>query len=455
MKTELSKAVQITPAPACTTTVELLLPLLFALNLSAQPMPHHFSGITALPDKTVVLTLDGNVSNMFNLSGAISNQFRQMFDLYMVEASTNLADWTPLAQLLRTNNDPSPLIFQDTNAVGSSQRFYRTFTNHLLTGFPKPSGPFAVGTIDRVMIDPARTNNYRYSPPTNAFPVTFWYPADPPRAALLPSRMWCNRVATDTILCSLYGVDSRWTLISPKLMGHRFSDVRLAAGTNKYPVVIYSHGDQSTRETSSHIAEELASHGYVVVAADHVGCYATEFPDGRYLKGAGSGDVQHRLKDMSFLVSEMARLDGDDALFAGRLDLDHIGVSGISSSGMVVETCRTNSHVKCAVIWDATNLQMNSAGLQKPFLAALAANTVFYPENQWLFNKAITNATLLQIRGSVHQSASDAAWTFQSPAGRAPALAFDACLVWFFDTYLKGETPPFPDKTEIYNLQRK
>jgi hypothetical protein len=29
------------------------------------------------------------------------------------------------------------------------------------------------------------------------------------------------------------------------------------------------------------------------------------------------------------------------------------------------------------------------------------------------------------------------------------------CAVWFFDTYLKGEAPPFPTNPEIYNVQRK
>jgi hypothetical protein len=41
------------------------------------------------------------------------------------------------------------------------------------------------------------------------------------------------------------------------------------------------------------------------------------------------------------------------------------------------------------------------------------------------------------------------------PQGRAPALATDACRVWFFDTYLKGEAPPFPTNPEIYNVQKK
>ena len=133
-------------------------------NLCGQPLPHHFDGIAASSDGSITLSLGGSVSNMFNLSGTISNQFMQMFDLYAVEASTDLRDWTPLALLLRTNNDPIPLIVQDTNAAGLSQRFYRTFTNHCLTALPKPSGPFAVGTVDRVMVDPARTNLYRYTP---------------------------------------------------------------------------------------------------------------------------------------------------------------------------------------------------------------------------------------------------------------------------------------------------
>ncbi len=215
-------------------------------TLSAQPVPHHFSGVTVSPDHTATLSLDGSVVGMFNLTGTISNQFRQMFDLYPVEASSNLMDWTPLAWLLRTNNDPSPLIFQDTNAAGLNQRFYRTFANHLLTAFPKPSGPFAVGTVDRVMIDPARTNLYRYSPPTNAFMATFWYPADTPAAGVLPAAMWDRHFAADTTGYSTFGLDTRWALIAPRLAGHRFLQTPLSnAGT--YPVIVHSHGLMGSR----------------------------------------------------------------------------------------------------------------------------------------------------------------------------------------------------------------
>ncbi len=423
--------------------------------LPAQPSPHQISNLKLSPDQTAVLTLEGNVSNLFNLSGTLADQFWQMFDLYPVEASTNLTDWTRLDLLVRTNSNLSPLLFRDTNAPSLHQRFYRTFTNHLLTAFPKPTGPYAVGTVNRVMTDPARTNLYRYSPPTNAFMVTFWYPADPPSAGVLPASGWSERFTSDTNLWLFYGLDPRWALIAPRLVGYGYRDVPLAQASANYPVVIYSHGLASTRETSSQLAVELASHGYVVVALDHTDCWGTEFPDGRYLLGSTSGDITGRLKDVQFLVDELARLNANDSRFAGRLDLDRIGISGISLGGTVVEACRTNSLLKCAALWEGANLVMNVAGLQKPFLAAVAENTVLYSQSQWLFSKATTNATLLQIHGANHQTGSDGGWTFEIPWGRAPAVAINACFVWFFDTYLKGESPPFPANPEIYNVQRK
>lgn len=139
--------------------VTVVLLVLAHCGAVAQPAPHHFRGIACAPDGVVTLSLDGSVSNLIpGLTGTISNQFIQAFDLYPVEASSNLVDWTRLATLLRTNNDPNPLLLQDLEATSCNHRFYRTVTNHLITLFPEPSGPYAVGVLDRVMVDPARTN---------------------------------------------------------------------------------------------------------------------------------------------------------------------------------------------------------------------------------------------------------------------------------------------------------
>ena len=97
--------------------------LLIQPNLWSQPVPHHFSSITVLPDQTVTLSLDGSVSNMFNLSGTISNQFMQLFDLYAVEASTNLMDWDVVG--VRTAQADGSIEFEDARADSHRCRFYR------------------------------------------------------------------------------------------------------------------------------------------------------------------------------------------------------------------------------------------------------------------------------------------------------------------------------------------
>ncbi|MBM3884187.1 MAG: hypothetical protein FJ387_31525 [Verrucomicrobia bacterium] len=430
--------------------------LLLCPNVLAQPLPHHFSGLARAPDGIVTLSLHGSVSNLIpGLTGSISNQFMQMFDIYLVEASTNLADWTRLATLLRTNNDLNPLLLHDADATNFSQRFYRTVTNHLITAFPKPSGPFAVGTLNRVMVDPARTSLYRYSPKTNAFMVTFWYPAERPATIVLPGSMWDKRFAADATFWTSAGMDARWATITPQVVGHRFVAAPLLITQERYPVLLFSHGLAGSRTHQSQIAEELASHGYVVVAPDHPDCWASEFPDGRYLAGNRGGDNAGRFNDFAFLLDELVRLDANDPVFAGRFDLDRMGIFGMSYGGMAAETCRHHDRLKCAALLDATNFQVPGAGLQKPFLAINARGSAFLAENQSLFNKATTNAIWLQVQGADHGTFSDAAWGPELPWGRAPALAIDACLIWFFDTYLKGEAPVFPTNPEIVEVRIK
>ncbi|HNQ89145.1 MAG TPA: hypothetical protein PKM73_11065 [Verrucomicrobiota bacterium] len=423
---------------------------------TAQPLPHQFTGIDVAPDRSVTLSLDGSSSNLVpGLSGAILSQFNQMVDLYIVEASANLTDWTRLALLRRTNNDSSPLLFRDSESSELPHRFYRTLTNHLITSFPVPSGPFAVGTCDRVMVDPSRTGRYRYNPATNAFMVTFWYPAAPPGPGTLPGPRWNRRLSADSSFYQLAGADTRWAGLAPRLVGYRVVGAPLAASQERYPILFFSHCHMTHRSFSSHIAEELASHGYVVVAPDHDDCYRTEFPDGRYLAGTGSGDSSGRFSDFTFLLDEMARLNDGDPLFAGRLDLDRIGIYGLIYGGMVAEMCRRDARLKCVALLEAENLQVPAAGLQKPFLAMNHVSSPRLAQNQALFDKANANATWLQIKPADGFTFTDAAWGAEILWARPSALAIDACLVWFFDSHLKGEAPPFPANAEITSLNRK
>jgi len=449
----------------------LLFPL--APNLSAQPIPHHFSGITVTPDKAVTLSLNGSVSNLFNLTGAVRAQFMQMVDRYVVEASTNLTDWTRLATLLRTNSDPNPLLFQDTNAAGFERLFYRTYTNHLITGFPKPSGPFAVGIISRILTDSSRTNRYGINT-NSSFMGTLWYPGEPPQVGSLPGTSSERAVAGDRNLYAYWGWSSQWTNVVPQLVSYSLPDAPLASGQDRFPLVLYSHGWTCDRRLNSQNAEELASHGYIVAAVDHEDCHATVYPDARGTRFVPPGSVSpssaliaSRLKDIQVLLDDLGWMDSNDPLLAGRLDLDRIGMIGMSyGGGTAAETCRRDSRVKCVALLDAAidysvYSQLSASGLQKPFLAmnrTLLDHNLpdFSPGSQTLYTLASQNAIWLKLASSGHFAFTDFAWSVElSSNSRQAALAGNACLLWFFDKYLKDQSIPFPVRQEIINLQTK
>lgn len=117
------------------------------------PPPDQVSARRKLPDEPLELVFSGSTSKLF----------QDAFDLFVIEATSNLTDWQPVATLLRTNSSVS-LTFSDSDAAHLSLR-----STHLLTPFPEPSGSFAVGTFARLITDPSRSNR--------TFMARFWYPA--------------------------------------------------------------------------------------------------------------------------------------------------------------------------------------------------------------------------------------------------------------------------------------
>jgi hypothetical protein len=131
------------------------------------PARHRFGEVQTQPDGSMSLTFGGETTAAF----------APYYDLYPLDASSNLVDWTPVTTLQRPNAALDTLRFLDTNAPRFGHRFYRTPTNVLATPDPAPTGPYAVGTFSMLMIDRSRTNtaggtNYQ-------FMTTFWYPTVP------------------------------------------------------------------------------------------------------------------------------------------------------------------------------------------------------------------------------------------------------------------------------------
>jgi pimeloyl-ACP methyl ester carboxylesterase len=207
---------------------------------------------------------------------------------------------------------------------------------------------------------------------------------------------------------------------------------------------------------------------------DHIDCHCTVFPDARgvcYSSVPISAVlVQSRTNDIETLLSTLAEYDNSDPILAGRLDLSKVGAMGWSLGGATAaELARSDGRIACAALLDPAIFATNDptlvvVGVQKPFLTMTETVSIhgfdpnsFSSASSNLFYLASANATWFKVTNAVHTTFSDwGGWEMDAaPGSRSESLAIDAGALWFFDTYLKGEAPPFPTNSEIISVQRK
>ena len=98
------------------------------------------------------------------------------------------------------------------------------------------------------------------------------------------------------------------------------------ASDGPFPLVIVSHGYPGNRFLMAHLAENLASRGYVAASIDH--------PDSTYDDfGPFGSTLVNRPLDQLFVLDEMARLSEGDGPLAGMIDAERSGIVGYSMGG--------------------------------------------------------------------------------------------------------------------------
>jgi predicted dienelactone hydrolase len=105
------------------------------------------------------------------------------------------------------------------------------------------------------------------------------------------------------------------------------------------PVVIVSHGFGAVKEDFVFLNQHLASHGYVVMAPDHVGSdlsYRESYLGGRLNTLLSPIEFVNRPQEISFLIDELERLVETSPEWANRLNLDQIAAIGDSLGSSTV-----------------------------------------------------------------------------------------------------------------------
>ena len=239
-----------------------------------------------------------------------------------------------------------------------------------------------------------------------------------------------------------------------------------------WPVVLFSPGFGVERGLYTGLTEDLASHGYVVVAIDHPHDAAiVEFPDGHVVIPASQMDIQRaltvRVADTRFVLTELARL-ARSGVFAGRLDLGRIGMFGHSLGGAAAaSTMLVDRRVRAGADLDGLLFgQVRTSGLSRPFLLMNGEPGFAAEPNRAGFWKKLHGPHYaVDVKGAQHFAFSDLVFlvpvlmrtnpTAGAAArqlvgnvdGLATLAAERAYISAFFDRSLRGKPQPLLAKT--------
>jgi len=355
---------------------------------------------------------------------------------------------------------------------------------------PTPTGSFAVGRGIYDWTDDKTLDTLAPGPGSKReLLVWIWYPAAAGQPATiddyLPAQVRAPALPASgplvfRVLSRVFGLLTRDL---SRVHGHSFRNVDVSPQQRSYPVVIMRAGASLEVWNYSTLAEDLASHGYVVVGLDAP--YRTGvvvFPDGRVMRRTSennpelfSGEELTVLAtkllaawtgDITFVLDRLERLNTLDpsGKFTGRLDMRRVGVFGHSFGGaQAAQFCSQDSRCKAGIDVDGSlHGSVIQAGIHKPFLflgsergdfSSDAEVRQFQADIQSVYDRLPADGRLrISIRGANHFTFTDDGALLKSHVirgvlrvfgklgidGRRQLAVTAYCVHSFFDAYLKG-----------------
>ncbi|WP_424888561.1 alpha/beta hydrolase [Streptomyces sp. XH2] len=228
---------------------------------------------------------------------------------------------------------------------------------------PAPTGPYRTGITTLYLVDRSRRDPLEPEIPVREVMASVFYPARTVRG--------CRRAPQMTAAAAAdFGADGRRSHPELPAAGVNWAAITTHSSTGApaeaarpRPVLLYSPGGGDARTMGTGLAEELASHGWVVVTVDHPGdACEVEFPvamagrelvrstvlryDPRTDPGLFRTLIDTRIADIRFVLDQLEVLAaGRNPDAAGRplpehlgraLDLRRTGAYGHSAGGTAV-----------------------------------------------------------------------------------------------------------------------
>jgi predicted dienelactone hydrolase len=300
---------------------------------------------------------------------------------------------------------------------------------------PNPTGPFGVGRTTLYWMNNLETDELSPSPGVKReLVVWIWYPAAAPAplADYLPAPWRLALEQHSGVLMSKF-----LTRDLSAVRAHSGSDPDVSSQQKSYPVVIMRAGGGALTTDFTTLAEDLASHGYIVVGFDAP--YRTSvvvFPDKRVVTRPPAYDPENlpsdqadrlinRLlpmwtSDTKSVVSQLEQLNAADpsGKFTGRLDMHRLGMFGHSFGGATaLQFCHEDSRCSAGIDIDGAPYgSVVQEGLKQPFMFILSDHSrdLADPESrqigahfQSIYDRLPNGRLFITIRGANHFSFSD------------------------------------------------
>ncbi len=375
---------------------------------------------------------------------------------------------------------------------------------------PKPSGPYAVSRVFFDWTDPARIDPLAPAEGVSR-EITgwIWYPAAPssqPVAEYIPRAVREALAAQAHPLIAPIG--RALTVDQANVHSHAMEGAALSQAAQTFPVVLMKPGYGGLVLQYSALAEDLASHGYIVAGSNSpYTTTAVVYEDGRVATRTPAGHPSESapgrkselapgqpndlmlpvakvwVEDMEFMLDRLYEINAEESSdrFAGRLNLQSVGAFGHSFGGAVsLQFCKDDARCKAAIdidgaLWGDVAL----GGLTKPALFLLSDRPILKtPVSELNPGQKLMMDAIARIRadlpnqpnymillGSSHYNFSDSAFLVGPRVGRFlgaigsadPLRVMDITRRYiraFFNTFLKGEADALlqtdsPDYPEV------